>query len=392
VITDEMLERGLAAAAEDFEVPTGAVDRLREHIAPSAAAESRLRLGRPSRRAWIAIAATAAVVLIVLPFALGGGSSPANRLTTRPNAVGAPPSATGGNAAGEKSAQGAVAAPAHVPARLANSVPGSLTNGAVGSAGSGSGALGAGAAARDFQAVQPAAPIAPVPGLQERVIKTGELDLQVQKGQVAHTLDLLTGLANFEHGYVSDSRTTEGGYAPSGQVTLRVPVAVFDDAISRVRKFTGVKVLAVQTSGQDVTNKYVDLKARIKALGATRSVFLTLLSKATTIGETLAVQQHVTDVQTEIEQLQGQLKVLAGRSSMSTLTVTVDQKVAQLATPAKHHKSGIARAFDRSVSRFVRGFEAIVAVVGPILLVALLVGAAWLVSRVGYRRLRRRLV
>jgi hypothetical protein len=259
--------------------------------------------------------------------------------------------------------------------------------------GSGSGAVGAGAAAPDFSSIHSTGQrLTPVPGVADRVIKTGELDLQVQKGQVAHTLDLLTGLANFEHGYVSDSRTTEGGYAPSGQVTLRVPVAVFDDAISRVRKFTGVKVLAVQTSGQDVTNKYVDVQARIKALGATRSVFLTLLSKANTIGETLAVQQHVTDVQTEIEQLQGQLKVLAARSSMSTLTVTVDQKVVQQVAPSKHHQSGIAKAFDRSVSRFVRGFEAIVAVVGPILLVALLVGGAWLLSRIGYRRLRRRLV
>ncbi|MDQ1703923.1 MAG: hypothetical protein QOF18_289, partial [Frankiaceae bacterium] len=353
MITDEMLERGLAAAAEDFEVPTGAVDRLREHIAPSAEPAARMRLRRPSRRAWIAIAATAAVVLVVLPFALGGGSSPANRLTTRPNAVGAPPSATGGNSAGSTSA--------HVPAVVASPAPYGasksqrLADSSAG--GSGSGAIGAGAAAPDLSFSQYSGKrLTPVPGVADRVIKTGELDLQVQKGQVAHTLDLLTGLANFEHGYVSDSRTTEGGYAPSGQVTLRVPVAVFDDAISRVRKFTGVKVLAVQTSGQDVTNKYVDVQARIKALGATRSVFLTLLSKANTIGETLAVQQHVTDVQTEIEQLQGQLKVLAARSSMSTLTVTVDQKVVQQVAPSKHHQSGIAKAFDRSVSRFVRGF------------------------------------
>jgi hypothetical protein len=77
---------------------------------------------------------------------------------------------------------------------------------------------------------------------------------------------------------------------------------------------------------------------------------------------------------------------------MSTLMVTVDQKVVQPAAKATHHKSGIAKAFDRSVSRFVRGFEAIVGIVGPILLVALLVGAAWLAARLGYRRLRRRLV
>jgi hypothetical protein len=231
----------------------------------------------------------------------------------------------------------------------------------------------------------------PVPSAPDRVVKTGELDLRVPKGAVGSTLDRLTGIATLLHGYVADSRTSEGGGAPSGQVTLRVPVAAFENAISRARQITGVKVLALETSGQDVTAKYVDLKARIHALQSTRATFLTLLSKATTIGETLAVQQHVTDVQTEIERLQGQLRVLGSQSSMSTLTVTVDQKIIETVV-STHHKSGIHKAFDRSVDRFVNGIEAIIAGIGPVLLALLIIGFAWLVARVGYRVLRRRLV
>ena len=140
-----------------------------------------------------------------------------------------------------------------------------------------------------------------------------------------------------------------------------------------------------------MTSKFVDLKARISALEKTRETFLTLLAKATTIGETLAVQQHVTDVQTQIEQLQGQKKVLVNRAALSTLTVTVDQKVAVQTTPS-HEKSGLHKAFDRSVSRFVHGIEAIISIIGPLLLVALIVGLGWLAARFGYRRLRRRMV
>ena len=118
-----------------------------------------------------------------------------------------------------------------------------------------------------------------MPGVQARVVKTGELDLQVTKGRVGPTIDRLTGLASLEHGYISTSHTSEGGDAPSGSVTIRVPVQNFEDSVARARHLTGVKVLSLETSGQDVTNRYVDLQARIKALKSTRAVFLTLLSR-----------------------------------------------------------------------------------------------------------------
>ena len=232
----------------------------------------------------------------------------------------------------------------------------------------------------------------PVPLTPDRIVKTGELDLQVPKGEVSSTLDRLTALATLVRGYVADSRTSEGGIAPSGEITLRVPVDRFDDAISRARAITGVKVLALETSASDVTSKYVDLQARLRALQDTRNTFLTLLSKATTIGETLAVQQHVTDVQTQIEQLQGQIKVLADQSALSTLTVTVDQKVTPVAAKVHHGKSGLRKAIDRSVSRFVHGIEAIIGIIGPLLLAALLIALFWFVGKFGYRVLRRRMV
>ena len=50
------------------------------------------------------------------------------------------------------------------------------------------------------------------------------------------------------------------------------------------------------------------------------------------------------------------------------------------------------QAFDRSVDRFVNGIEAIVGVLGPLLLAALLIGLGWVVARLAYRRLRRNLV
>src|SRR3954471_24839450 len=76
---DEVLERGLTAAAEDYEVPAAAVDRIREQLAPATTDERvgdvrrRPLLGRrPSSNAWLGIAAAAVIVLIAVPIAIGG--------------------------------------------------------------------------------------------------------------------------------------------------------------------------------------------------------------------------------------------------------------------------------------------------------------------------------
>ena len=402
MIAEDVLERALGVAAEGYDVPDGAVERLREQLAPSVAAEDedlgrlrRLRLWRPTGQQWLIAGAASFVVLIGLALALGGGGgdSGGGAATTAAPAhgsasvAGVPPRVGGapGGSAGTGGSAGLLYGPitgtAQVPAPRAPvlAAPGTKAD-----------AAGVPRSALTTQSGSSVARPLPAPGDSARVVKTGELDLRVKKGEVTNTLDRLTGLATVERGYISDSSTSEGGDNPSGQVTMRVPVESFEPTVARARSYG--KVLSLQTSGNDVTAQYSDIQARIKALKATRSTFLTILSRATTIGDTLAVQQRITDVQTEIDQLQGRLNVLADQSDLATLTVTVDQVAKPLAVGPKHHQSGLAKAVDRSVGRFVRGVEAIIGVIGPILLVLMVVALGWLAARFGYRVLRRRLV
>ncbi len=390
MIAEDLLERGLVDLAMEYGVPPDGPARIREQLATSVdddgSGSSRWKMHRPTPRGWLVMAAATLVIIVIASFAIGGGgTSTSNSFESAGSAGGGATADQGTVANGFKSSGGGTRAPLAVPAPApavhAPALPGTGTGTTAGGATSSV----AGGHLTDGN-------LQPVPTAPDKVIKTGELDLQVQKGKVGTTLDQITGIATLERGYIANSRTSEGSFAPSGEVTLRVPVANFEDAVKRARTITGVKVVSLQTSGKDVTSKYVDLRARISALKKTRETFLTLLSKATTIGETLAVQQHVTDVQTQIEQLQGQKKVLVNQAALSTLTVTVDQKIPAVEAAPAHHKSGLHKAVDRSVSRFVHGIEAIIGIIGPLLLVVLLVGLAWLVARFGYRLLRRRMV
>ena len=341
---------------------------------------------RPTTRGVLIALASVALLIVFLALVVGGGSS--NRGSKALNSATSPasnPRGTFGGSAGSTSGSsggGTTAQTVPVPA-----APGAgLTGGVADSGTTAGGSAGAAVGAAGGPAVQaaPNIPAAPVDSVT-KIVKTGEIDLQVDKHQVPHTIDKLIALAKLENGFVSDSHSSEGA-SPSGSVTLRVPVQSFEATITEVRTHVSGKVLEQQTAGEDVTSKYVDLQARLHSLQATRATYERLLSHADTIGDILAVESRISGLQTQIEQLQGQLRVLNDQTTFGTLTVTVSEAGNVTKTAAVHHQSGMSKAFHRSLDRFVNGIEAIVGIIGPLLLVALLAGLGYLVFRALYRR------
>ena len=350
-----------------------------ERVSPDAGdTETAAPRGRSGLRVWLVASAAIGLVLVALAVLIGGsggngsGKSASSAGTVR-NATPVP-------------AVPAVPAPVGAPGAAIGASAGTTSGAALPAAtGEQAGSKGVTAGGGPNTPNTPGVPIDTV----SKVVKTGEMDLAVDKGKVPAAMNQLMALATLERGYIANSHS-EQGPSPSGSVTLRVPVQSFEATLADVRQLRNVneKVLSQQTAGEDVTNQYVDLQARLHSLVATRSTFERILARATTIGDTLAVQSRITDVQTQIERLQGQLRVLNDQTTFGTLTVTLDENIAKvLAT--HHHQSGMSKAFHRSLDRFINGIEAIVGIIGPLLLVALLAGLAWLVGRVAYRRIRR---
>lgn len=379
MISDDLLERGFGDIAGEYDVPPHAIDDILDQLRPAEAAEPdeiapTQRHWPPTRRTWLLSSAAALVVLVIVAFAVGGSggssthfnvSSEKSAVTNGPNAVvgeGAPGST-------DTTTSGAVGAP--VPAR---------------------GGLQLGSAGPKTAITSPQSSTtsrAPVDSLT-KIVQTGELDLQVDKIKVADAVSKLTAYANGVGGFVANSQTSEGDGDPSASVTLRVPNSSFSGVLGQARALG--KVQSEQTKTADVTAQYVDVQARITALKQTKATYLRILSSASTIGDILSVQQQIDDTQTQIEQLQGQLKVLTDQTTYATLTVSIDQKPKVKPAAVVHHQSGLGKAVHRSVSRFVHGVEAIIGIIGPIVLVLLLIVLGWLLTKVGYRVVRRQMV
>ena len=157
-------------------------------------------------------------------------------------------------------------------------------------------------------------------GQAARIEQTGALDLTVARGALTSTMNKLTSLASAYGGFVANSQTqssgagsTTGG-APSGAVTLQVPVANFTALLAEA-KALGTPT-SVTTKATDVTGQYVDLQARINALEVSRQQYLTIMAKASSVGDVLAVQAQLDNLQSQIEQLQGQLAVLTSETRL----------------------------------------------------------------------------
>ena len=105
-------------------------------------------------------------------------------------------------------------------------------------------------------------------------------------------------------------------------LTLRVPSQQFTEALRRLRALDA-DVTSSTVNGQDVSDQFVDLKARLAAKQAEEQRYDALLTRATTIDEILKIDGALSSVRTQIEQLQGQVNSISSKTQFSTISVSI---------------------------------------------------------------------
>src|SRR5262249_38833606 len=163
----------------------------------------------------------------------------------------------------------------------------------------------------------------------------------------------------------------------------------FDQALSGVQGLAK-KVLARTVGGDDVTEEFIDLDSRLKNLEATRDRLQSFLDKATTVEDALKVNQSLSDLQGQIEQIKGRRQFLQQSAALSTISVSLSPvpAVAPLVTEEGWQPLRVARDALRGLVGFVQGRAtlAIVALVwAPVWLPIVFLGW-WLRRRLRGRR------
>ena len=105
-------------------------------------------------------------------------------------------------------------------------------------------------------------------------------------------------------------------------VVVRVPAQNFESTIAEIRNVGG-RILYEKSAGQDVTEEYIDLDARIRTKRALEAQILEIMKQAHKISDAMEVQNQLTDVRTEIERLEGRRRFLENQSALSTINITL---------------------------------------------------------------------
>ncbi len=218
-----------------------------------------------------------------------------------------------------------------------------------------------------------------------KIVKQGRLTLQVRKGTFADRFQQAMGVARAHGGFVEDSHTTVGRFR-SGSMTIRVPVSEFEAAFAELKPLGIVK--GEEVSGQDVTAQFVDLQARLKNWQAQETVLLRLMSKATTVVDSIRVQNQLQQVQQNIEELQGELRLLSDQTAMGTITLSMTEQ--GLVSPPIT-RSTLTKAWHDALHGFVIVFAAVLVGLGYLIPLSLVV-LAGLLGWLGVRRVRRQTV
>jgi hypothetical protein len=203
----------------------------------------------------------------------------------------------------------------------------------------------------------------------------------------------ILSIAESHGGFVVTSEMTRQNAADNTKPTMtvnlvvRVPALQFERAMEEIRA-TGSRVVQEKVTGEDVTEEYIDLEARIRNQRALEAQFLEIMKRAGKIEDALDVQREIADVRTEIERLEGRKRFLENQTTLSTINVTLQTPTAIVNTAGFWYsiKSAFADGVDVATAIILFLIRAVISLI-PILVLIVLPGA--LIAKLVMNRWRR---
>jgi hypothetical protein len=160
-----------------------------------------------------------------------------------------------------------------------------------------------------------------------KIIRNANLTMEVNS--TIETQHRVTSIAESHGGFVVTSESKQREASDPSQrmldikLVMRVPAARFGAVLDQIRGLAN-NLREENVAGQDVTEEFIDLEARIKTQRALEVQFLEIMKQARTVSDAMEVQSQIANVRTDIEKLEGRKRFLENRASMSTITINLE--------------------------------------------------------------------
>ncbi len=154
---------------------------------------------------------------------------------------------------------------------------------------------------------------------QRDVISTASMSIEVDV--VPEATASVRTIAEAHGGFIENLSTSGVGNRQSASITVRVPQDRFDAAVEQLGRLGDVP--SQHISSEDVTEEFIDLKARLNASTREEQSLLSLLERADSVADVLGIERELTRVRSQIERLQGQINFLQSRIDLSTIHISL---------------------------------------------------------------------
>jgi predicted anti-sigma-YlaC factor YlaD len=195
-----------------------------------------------------------------------------------------------------------------------------------------------------YDMVKTSRPITPTLRSEGFTEQTGDITLTVMIARTAqlalitndfvHSRERMEAILKAHHGYVGQlTMSAPGGAGRTLDAALKVPSSELDASMAELKKLGRVETES--QSGEEVTQQYVDLVARLaNSRNAEQRLTAVLQQRTGKMQDVLEVEKEITRVRGEIEQMEAEQKTLSKRVEFATINVKIsEQYKAQLQGP-----------------------------------------------------------
>ncbi|GAB6983501.1 DUF4349 domain-containing protein [Nocardioides pyridinolyticus] len=167
----------------------------------------------------------------------------------------------------------------------------------------------------------------PVDVVERSVIRRGNVELRaadVGKAQfeVQQVVDRYAGQVTAE-----ETTTDDDGEPAYTRMELRIPTESFAEAMDALKG--AAEFESASTGEKDVTAKVIDTQTRLAAQRRSIARITVLFDRAESIRDIMRIESELSRRQADLESLERQAAYLRGQTSMSTITVSIDQIAAK---------------------------------------------------------------
>ncbi len=153
---------------------------------------------------------------------------------------------------------------------------------------------------------------------EQKIIKNGKL--QFETSDLDKTASQIYDAVKKYNAQIQSDKEEKNYRSLYRNIIIRVSNKDFENLVREVSSGVGY-FDQKDISSEDVTERFIDIEARLKAKKELENRYLELLKKANTISEILEIEKELVIIREEIESRQGQLNYLKSRVAMSTLEV-----------------------------------------------------------------------